>query len=231
MNSDAVVGNPGNPNEVTLTYSNNPNPDGTGSTDTTPKDEVVVFTFDINVEKVDGALESTDPKYYLSGAEFALFSNEGDANDAAADPSKLSKALKFTGSNGQYTKDDTNGSTTLTVDGDGKVNIKGLDQGTYYLVETKAPTNYNRLTSPKAVALTPTYNFETYDSHEPGRTNDILSSVSINNVSEGKVTVENYSGSTLPETGGIGTTIFYVVGGILVIGAAVLLITRRRMRK
>ena len=231
LNSNAKVGNPGNPNEVTLTYSNNPNPGGTGLTDTTPKDEVVVFTFDINVEKVDGALESTDPKYYLSGAEFALFSNEGDANAAAADPSNLSKALKFTGSNGQYTKDDANGSATLTVDENGNVNIKGLDQGTYYLVETKAPTDYNRLTSPKAVVLTPTYNSSTYDNHEPDQENDILSSVSINNVSGGKVTVENYSGSTLPETGGIGTTIFYVVGGILVIGAAVLLITRRRMRK
>lgn len=232
LNSNAVIAGAGNPNEVTLTYSNNPNPDGEGDTDTTPKDEVVVFTFDIDVEKVDGDKEASDEGYHLSGAEFALFTNQSEANTAAQDPSEqnLTNALKFTGNNGTYTND-SSGSATLKVSENGLINIKGLDQGTYYLVETKAPKDYNRVTKATAITLTPTYTENYTDGHTPDLDNDLLTSVSINNVSEGKVTIENFSGAVLPETGGIGTTLFYVIGGILVIGAAVLLITRRRMNK
>lgn len=232
LNERAVIAGSGNPNEVTLTYSNNPNPGGEGTTGTTPKDEVVVFTFDINIEKVDGNKEETDEGYRLSGAEFALFTDQDAANTAAQNPieSNLSNALKFTGGNGTYTKSDS-GNTTLVVDASGQINIKGLDQGTYYLVETKAPTDYNRVTTATPVTLIPTYTDKYEDGHTPDSENDLLTSVSINNVSEGKVTIENFSGAVLPETGGIGTTLFYVIGGILVIGAAVLLITRRRMNK
>lgn len=232
LNERAVIAGSGNPNEVTLTYSNNPNPGGEGTTDTTPKDEVVVFTFDINIEKVDGNKQETDEGYRLSGAEFALFTDQDAANTAAQNPieSNLSNALKFTGSNGTYTKSDS-GNSMLVVNASGQINIKGLDQGTYYLVETKAPTDYNRVTTATPVTLIPTYTDKYEDGHTPDSENDLLTSVSINGTANGKVTVENFSGTELPETGGIGTTIFYVVGGILVIGAAVLLITRRRMNK
>lgn len=232
LNSNAVIAGAGNPNEVTLTYSNNPNPDGVGSTDETPKDEVVVFTFNINVEKVDGDKQESDEGYHLSGAEFALFTDQSEASKAAQDPSEqnLTNALKFTGNNGTYTND-SSGSATLKVSEQGLINIKGLDQGTYYLVETKAPKDYNRVTTATAITLTPTYTDSYTDGHTPDSNNDLLTSVSINSTINGKVTVENFSGAVLPETGGIGTTLFYVIGGILVIGAAVLLITKRRMNK
>lgn len=96
----------------------------------------------------------------------------------------------------------TSGATdTIVVNG--SVTIDGLDAETYTLTETKAPAGYNLLTESKTVTVTAD--------------------------NAASITVENQAGSTLPTTGGMGTTIFYIVGGVLVAGAAVLLITRRRM--
>lgn len=236
LNSSAVIGNPGNPNKVTLEYSNNPNDTGHG---TTKEDEVVVFTFGIPVNKVIAGTETS-----LAGAKFALFANEDDANAAAANPSDLSKALSFT----KVTKEDGSEeagsyklavtSTTegvvqeLVTDTSAQYKIQGLDQGTYYLVETVAPDGYNRLLTAQKVEIKPTYVESTYDAHTPGSTGDQLSSVGVSlnaGVPATEVKIENNEGATLPETGGIGTTIFYVLGAILVIGAGLVLVTKKRM--
>ena len=117
-----------------------------------------------------------------------------------------------------------------TVNSEGKITFTGLNKGTYTLVETKVPTGYN-----KAADI----NF-TINATQNGSTTTTGGAITWSTASEDvaydetanafKVTVENVSGSVLPSTGGIGTTIFYVVGTILVLGAAVLLITKRRMK-
>ena len=231
LNSNANVQiptNPGNPTEVYLTYSNNPNnADGSG-TGVTPKDEVVVYTFQLPINKVD---DSATP-VALSGATFAIFTTEADAITAAADPSvtaSFATALTFSGSAGSYTRS-TSGAYTLADNGSGSYAVNGLDQGTYYLVEIAAPAGYNRLTTPVTVTIDSTYNdglrTSAYvDGHVPDATLDQLTAVTVN--SGTSLTVINLAGAILPETGGMGTKLF-TIGGLTMILLALILVTVRR---
>ena len=106
--------------------------------------------------------------------------------------------------------------THVTTDDNGAAKFDGLKAGTYYLVETKAPTGYNLLNKP--VEVTVTKGVESDTTH-------LLEKVNA------AAPVANYTGTVLPSTGGIGTTIFYVVGGLLVAGAGIVLITKKRMKK
>ena len=226
LNSNAVVGSAGNPNTVKLEYSNDPNWDGQGDEPTgdTPEDKVVVFTFELDVTKIDG--ETKDP---LDGAQFVLLNSEKNKVATVVD-GKLTGWVNVPAANadGSITWPDN---TTLTSDDEGLFAIAGLDQGTYYLKETKAPAGYNLLKDPITIVITATVT-DTEDKQE-------LTALAITangdngtpNVTNGTVgiTVENNSGATLPETGGMGTTLFYVFGAILMVGAAVLLVTKRRM--
>ncbi len=225
LNSDAVIGLDGNPNEVKLIFSNNPNMtgDGTGKPDDTgetPIDKVIVFTYELDVEKVDG-IENTKK---LADAEFVLKRKVGETTEyAVVTREKLEKW-----------ESDRNKATTLVTGDDGLVKVAGLDDGTYYLEETKAPSKYNKLSEDVTIVISATTaNIQNWN----GTASDALTKInvtangktgSVNNGSV-KVTVENNQGSTLPSTGGMGTTIFYVVGSILVLGAAILLITKKRM--
>lgn len=231
--STAEVGQPGNKNEVFLEYSNNPNAtgDGTPSTSDTPKDEVLVFTYELDVIKVDG--KNTDTK--LANAEFVLFNSDktkvakvtgGKFVEWVAIPNAVDGKIA-------YPED-----TTLTSGADGKFVIAGLDAGSYFLRETKAPAGYNLLKNDINVTITAT--LDKTENH-PALTelklsvkedkSDATATESAGVLDSGIVStnVKNNSGATLPETGGIGTTIFYVVGGVLFVGAAVLLIVKRRM--
>ena len=224
LDSDAVIGNNGNPNEVILTYSNNPN-DNT-DTGVTPKDEVVVYTFEIPVEKVDDAAAS------LTGATFAIFTSSAQADAAVADPTVLTGALAFTGATGAYTLDSAGTETVLVDDGTGGYVLSGLDQGTYYLVEIDEPTGYNRLSASIIVVIEPSYNDGNVgsayvDGHVPDATADQLISYDVNGGTE--ITVINETGSILPETGGIGTTLFTFTGVILMIGAAVIFVSKKKV--
>lgn len=203
LNSNAVLGSAGNPNEVYLEYSNNPNKSEKGDNETgnTPKDVVVVFTYKVIVNKVD-----SDNKP-LTGAEFTL-----------------EKYNKETGEWEAITAVKNDEGTTFT--------FSGLDDGKYRLTETKTPAGYNSIAS---------IEFTITAEHEVLADDPALTSLSGNattgeitftsNTTEGSLStnVVNKAGSTLPSTGGIGTTIFYVVGGILVIGAGVVLVTKKRM--
>lgn len=222
LNTDAVIGLDGNTNEVYLEFSNNPNADGEGETGNTPTDKVIVFTYELDTTKVDGE----DNSIKLQNAEFKLRNSEGKWVT-------VDSAGKVTG----WVEGEDNGST-LKSDAQGLFKVIGLDDGTYYLKETKAPDGYNELKNEIEIIITAsTSNGQDWD----GTPANALIKLDVTadgesgtgNTDDGiaGITVENNKGATLPETGGIGTTIFYVVGGILVIGAAVLLITRRRMNK
>ena len=99
--------------------------------------------------------------------------------------------------------------TVLTTGENGKIEIDGLDADTYYLREVEAPAGYNKLAEDKKVTIT-------------GATDETTYTTVVTKIN-------NQSGTELPSTGGIGTTIFYIVGGVLVVGAVVLLVTKKRM--
>lgn len=214
LNQSAVIGTNGNPNKVILEYSNDPNWDGTGTEPTgdTPQVEVKVFTWKIPVSKVDG--DGTK----LAGAQFSLFKDE-----ACTDNMVISVVAKGNNIYNVCTKNDSSDEhkhiSVITTDSAGEFEIHGLEKGTYYLKEIKAPAGYNLLTDPIKVTIGDNGVITIYKDDE-----DTISSETAT-----VVTVVNLKGSTLPETGGIGTTIFYVVGGVLVVGALIVLITKKRM--
>lgn len=213
-------------NEAYLEYSNNPNDVGTGRT---PDQTVYDWTFKVDVTKVDG----NDKTQRLEGAVFVLSKTNGLDLEPRKDgtPTKnLDKLIKLVNNNdGTYTVADTTTAITytMTTPTGGQISIKGLDDHTeYYLYETKAPGGYNALTAPVEIKIID----NTYDatgnhiSHQPNVV------VNGSNACSGVgFEVENNVGTTLPGTGGIGTTIFYVIGGGLMVAAAILLITKKRM--
>lgn len=226
--SGAVIGRPGNKNDVYLEYSNNPNQtgDGTPTTSNTPKDEVLVFTYQLDVTKVDGQNNETK----LANAEFVLL-NSNKTKVAKVSDGKFVEWVNVltAGEGGTVTYPE---GTTLTSGSDGKFVIAGLDAGSYYLRETKAPAGYNLLKNDISVTITATLN---KDENNPALT-ALTISVDNGEATNGDLTsgivstnVVNNSGTQLPETGGMGTTLFYVLGSILVVGAVVLLVTKKRM--
>lgn len=223
LNQGAVVGLDGNPNEVYLEYSNKPDQSGEGDTNNTgrtPEDKVIVFTYELDVTKVDGDKTSTA----LKDAEFKLKNSEGKWAIVGTDG-------KITG----WADAEENGSTLKSGE-DGKFSVIGLDDGTYYLKETKAPTGYNLLKNPVEVKITATTeNNQAWGGTASAAltnlavTADSKAGTASADTGKAEITIANNKGSTLPSTGGIGTTIFYVVGSILVLAAVVLLITKKRM--
>lgn len=215
-------------NEAHLVYSNNPNDVGTGET---PKKTVYDWTFKVDMTKVDGA----NPDMKLEGAVFVLSKANGLDLEPVKDgtPTKnLDKLIKLVdNNNGTYTVATTTTTTattyTMTTPASGQISIKGLDDQTkYYLYETKAPGGYNVLTTPVEIKIID----NTYDitgNHIATQPNVVVNGS--NACSGVGFNVENNAGTTLPGTGGIGTTIFYVIGGGLMVAAAILLITKKRM--
>ena len=216
-------------NEAYLKYSNNPNDTSTGET---VHKTVYDWTFQINVTKVDG----TTPDKKLEGAVFVLSKSEGldlKPNDNGTPTEHTNDLIKLVkNSNGVYTVADASTSTTytMTTPTDGKISIKGLDDDTtYYLYETKAPSGYNSLTAPVTFKIATRTNDNYSDAGEAIKEQPNIT-VNGNPTTSGTAfDVENNAGTTLPGTGGIGTTIFYVVGGGLMVAAAILLITKKRM--
>ena len=223
LNENAVLGSAGNPNEVYLEYSNNPNKSENGNNETgeTPKDVVIVFTYKTIINKVDSENKP------LTGAAFKL-EKLIKGKDGAADTWTTVK---------EFTVDETTTSFTFS----------GLDDGQYKLTETKTPAGYNTI-DPIYFVIEATHD-ETADAPTLKTLNAYLTDANGNKQTEMKdgesvnidlgtvdltagsitTTVVNKSGSKLPSTGGIGTTIFYVLGGVLVLAAVVLLVTNKRM--
>lgn len=223
LNEKAKVYNDGKQdNKAYLEYSNNPHDNTT--TNKTPEKVVYDWTFKMGVKKVDGAdgTPLTDAKFVLSkekNCDLGAIGDDGQPHNTE----NLISLIK--NSDGSYTVAPAgyNGSVVNVMTA-GDITINGLDDATvYYLYETKAPAGYNRLTAAVRFEITATYSDagDNCTSVTATVNNDVQSSVSVN--------VKNNKGSTLPSTGGIGTTIFYVIGGGLMAVAAVLLVTKKRM--
>ena len=238
INSSATVGGEGNKNSVKLEYSNDPNKTDTG---TTTPDEVSVFTFKLDITKVKKDEITTK----LAGAKFVL-SKDKDLkidvadSDTALDSTVTNKLIKITGTTPNYVINDgtstsANEQYIMETASDGKLNITGLNKGVYYLYETKAPEGYNRITEPIKIEITEA---TTTEKNANGEFSVTSLKYKINddadakdgNTSTGVISanVENTSGSTLPSTGGMGTKLFYTIGGILMAGAAIVLVIRKR---
>ncbi len=247
LNANAVVGTGssgiGNPNEAWLEYSNNPNSTGTG---TTEKDKVTVFTYNIDGTKVDVDDENTK----LSGAEFILYKMVGTTKYYRNFTDNTWNALTS-----EPTASTESGAYVKTTDTNGKIgDIKGVETGIYYLKEIKAPVGYNLPKDPFTVEVkgyrkaqtgetgtTITVGETTYkDMIEVSNGNMTADSQKIEvftvkvgdftTANNGAYTIGNAKGTSLPETGGMGTTMLYVAGGaiVLIAGIGMAVALRRR---
>ena len=203
LNENANVGDDGNPNASKLSYGEiNKETGKPGST--TPPSETKTYTWDVDVFKytMNGETEKA-----LAGATFTLSKNADGSNPIAL-VSEGNNVYRVAKTNETVTV------TEITTDATGKFTIKGLDADTYYLTETAAPAGYNKLAAPVTIVI---------------GENGVVNGTTEAPQGVDEVKVLNQSGTELPSTGGIGTTIFYIVGGVLVVGAVVLLVTKKRM--
>lgn len=205
LNTHAVIGSVGNPNEAYLEYSNNPNAEGAGTTmSRTPVDMVIVFTYKTVVNKVD---QDENP---LAGAEFQLEKKMADGSR------KIINVVPVEGEQTEF-------------------EFIGLDDGTYILTETKIPEGYNGIEA---------IEFEVTAQHDELNDNPQLIELScveadlvkgevsgfVADTAAGLITtsVMNNFGATLPETGGMGTTVIYIGGAVLIAAALILLVAKKR---
>lgn len=232
LNKNAEIGAVGNPNKYQVEFSDNPNGVGTG---TTPWDMNIVFTYDIEVDKVTGT--GADEKA-LKGAAFALY--------------KLytPEALTLTGKTAVTEIKYDNGTKTFNIGTDKWVLVEqktagdasefifsGVDDGTYLLVETTTPAGYNSI-EPSKFDVQPTHTdgdapeltgiTGTDKGLAPIELTPKTKSASDDTITGLKTKILNNEGSVLPSTGGIGTTVFYIIGSALVLGAGVLLATKKK---
>ena len=200
-------------NTAVLTYSNNPKNSESVETFT---DEEIVYSSQIEVTKVD----AKDNTVALDGAKFVIKNSEGKyyaAYNIAEDGTKtiMTNVSTTEGLVDVDWVDSEENATVLVTGTDGVVLFKGVENGQYSLVEVEAPLGYNKLTGPVTVKVG-------YDKEE---TNLLETNVSH------EETVENSTGTQLPSTGGVGTTMFIIIGSLLMIGSLLVLITNKRMSK
>lgn len=253
LNENAQI-NTANPNEVALEFSNDPNwvptPDSDGPTGITPWRDVNVYTTKVELTKKDGNTGNI-----LTGAEFTITGASAnvvivsytdfqewtdgsgtkywlltDGTYTETDPATLADTSMYVDTTVVYKKvvvdsaRDTQAATPVAakayVGDDGKLSFSGLGVGTYTITETVTPAGYNTI---DPITLVIGFNENTgvftYDWSWPGG-KSFSSSAS--------VVVFNNQGSVLPETGGVGTTMFYVAGSVLVLGAAIILVAKKR---
>ena len=199
LNDKAIIVEAGNDNTVYLSY-------GEDHEWKTAEHKTTTYTWKMDVLKytMDG-----NQKVNLAGAVFQLLDKDGNAI----------KFTEVTGADVPTYKVDAEGTITkITTDENGKFELVGLDEGTYYIHEDAAPEGYNKLAQDLEVVITSEHN-----------DNDRTASYKINDADPATIEVENKTGGLFPETGGIGTTIFYIVGALLMLAAVVFLVSKKRM--
>lgn len=208
VNKDAVVTEK---NKAQLEYGNKP-----GETTTTTPSEAKTPTYPLDIKKF-----AKNGGQTLAGAKFKLYSNKTDADGANDKAIKVSAVVNKAG---HYVVDPTSTTTEFesvaSIDGKGyNLHVNGLAEGTYYLVETKAPDGFNKLTAPIEVKITKSTDTDannwTISKDGTPETDKIID-------------VANSTGSLLPSTGGMGTIAFTVVAALLVLGVAVSFIRDRK---
>lgn len=230
LNKNANIGSAGNLNDAQLDYSNaiypivdptNPNDSKTPGEDHI-KDQAIVYSFSIDVTKVDGNNTTTK----LEGVHFDLYKYSGSAESPTESELKGSEGKKIN-------------IADLVTDDKGKITVNGLENGKYYLVETKAATGgYNLLKAPVKVVIAQKYSVEKNTTVTKDAEGNVTSTTTVvnktftggdNNSGTYSVTIENRKGFTLPKTGDIGTAMFLIIGigGML---AAVYIMLRGRKR-
>ena len=246
LNTDAVIGATGNWNEMYIKYSNNPEDKDDKDEGKTKEDKVVVFTYKTVVDKVD------ETGADLAGADFTFY-KEVVANEEGEYPAGAQKGSAIKEGWEKKVKDAAGAldndkyyvavaNKTIAGEKDNQFEFKGLDDGKYVLVETTVPSGYNAFeavevtisathtdgNTPALTELTCTDPFSksnkdagVVERKDGERTHERVSG-------EAYAEIVNNSGATLPETGGMGTTIIYILGAALVIGAGVVLVSRKR---
>lgn len=204
VNANAVVTEK---NKATLEYGNNP-----GETTTTTPSEAKTPTYPLDILKKKSG---TDEK--LAGAKFSLYKTKDDAD-------KGQNAITVSGNKGNYVVDSTSSVTEFESVNDiaGKgynLRVNGLAEGTYYLVETKAPDGFNKLTAPVVIKITKSSDADV---------NNWTISKDNANEEDKIIDIENSTGSLLPSTGGAGVIVFAGVAILLVFGVAVSFIRDKR---
>ena len=176
-----------------------------GNSTETTHSYTTTYTFEIPVFKYTG--ENTP----LAGAKFTLYSDKECKNPISlvkeADNNVYHRATTNESNNFTITK-----ITEITTDNTGIFKITGLDADTYYLTETEAPKGYNKLAAPITVVIA-----------EDGK-------VTFNGTAVTTVNVENKTGTLLPSTGGMGTTMIYMAGAILVIASGIVLVSKMKSK-
>lgn len=257
LNENAVVGKSGQDNAVKLEYSNNPNNSGEGNSDKgeTPDDKVRVYTYgfeiekqffaagsnspvtdeevtnevfekvDFNIQKGDAVLKFKKLTGDADGYDYVLVDSNTDVNDGTDGNAVVTTDLKLTRSGEP-------GSYKYTI------KVKGLDDGSYTLIEKTAPDGYTKAEDKVFNIKADTENNQTWDKtddNQPLKNFDENGNGSFeeNEYSDAiaQELVENRKGNSLPSTGGIGTTLFYLGGGAMVAVAGIFLITKKRMNK
>lgn len=221
LNENAVVLGDGNKNDSMVSYGDN-NTFTKESTTTTKTWRIPVYKYGLD--------ENSATKVALKGAQFTLYNSYNEETGALSSPFKLVLLTDGTGTENGYahyriaTREEeavgkaiVNGEQkelleTATTNSTGVFIIEGLDSSTYYLKEIVAPAGYNLLPDPVRVQINHDGTLKKGETDAPGY-----------------ISIQNNSGELLPGTGGIGTTIFYVAGSILLLGAVVLLVTKKRM--
>lgn len=210
INSNAVVGTTGNENETWLKY---------GESGETIPSKTKTYTWKFNILKY--FTDSNNEKQYLADVEFVLYRKNNTTDPA--EYAKFDPNNKLTG----WTKNESE-ATKLKTNATSNVAVEGLDAGTYFLKETATPVGFNSLTSDVEVRITS--NCNTLTSANYAVEYKMVNEDDFTGAGDEKIVpIENNRGTTLPGTGGIGTTLFYVIGGGLMAAAAILLITKKRM--
>ena len=204
LNEKAKLGKPGNKNTMYMEFSNNPNNEQGGETGKTPEDTVIVFTYKVSVNKVNEKNES------LEGAEFTLEKRVNPNSD------EWKTITKVNGTAGDVFE------------------FKGIDDGEYRLTETKAPDNYDKLSDPIYFTVRAGHvngadpSLETFSGNiTSGDVGNMAFKADIDNGIL-STTIQNKPGSSLPETGGMGTTVLYAAGTLMILAAAAFLVMKKK---
>lgn len=239
VNENAIIGTDGNKNTVKLEYSNDPNWGGGENepTGNTPESYVKVYSTGLKLQKIDGQTKAalTGAKFTIEGtthqigytyrpSDSGTYYKQADGRYSTTVPENSENATKY--ERIASTAEQQKFTATAEVGSDGTLVIRGLGAGTYTITEIVAPTGYNLLKDPITITIAGTATNDGVTWTVKKDSESLSPDIKDNHLY--LLQVQNNKGSTLPSTGGMGTKLFYTIGGILMAGAAIVLVVRKR---